>query len=118
MFMWTDYLLNRLTEWAYDRYIIQDSTPKDQFIKAVSEMGELANAINKNNRDDIKDGIGDVIVCLNNIAYMYNTDIEDCLEVAWNSIKDRQGVMHNGVFIKSTDPQYEEILRQKQNNPL
>lgn len=38
--------------------------------------------------------------------------------VAWNSIKDRQGIMHNGVFIKSTDPKYEEILRQKQNNPL
>lgn len=116
--MWIDYLLNKITEWSYDRYIIQDSTPKDQFIKAVSEMGELADAINKNNNVGIKDGIGDVIVCLNNIAYMCNTDIVDCLEVAWSSIKDRQGVMHNGVFIKSTDPKYEEILRQKQNNPL
>lgn len=44
------------------------------------------------------------------IAERNNLDLEDCLETAWNDIKDRKGIMHNGVFIKEADPRYKELV--------
>ena len=38
-------------------------------------------------------------------------DFEECLAQAWDDIKDRKGIMHNGVFVKSTDSAYEEIVK-------
>ena len=43
------------------------------------------------------------------LACNQKLNFEECLEQAWNDIKDRKGIMHNGVFVKSTDPRYEEI---------
>jgi uncharacterized protein YabN with tetrapyrrole methylase and pyrophosphatase domain len=91
-----------ILEWAHARGILQNSTPQAQLLKAVSEMGELADAINKDNTDDIKDGIGDVIVCLVNLCNILEFDIvNDCLASAYNQIKDRKGFLNeNGVFVK------------------
>lgn len=36
-------------------------------------------------------------------------DFIECLNTAWNDIKDRKGIMHNGVFIKESDPRYKEL---------
>jgi len=36
-------------------------------------------------------------------------DFIECLNTAWNDIKDRKGIMHNGVFIKEADPRYKEL---------
>ena len=46
---------------------------------------------------------------LNAIACNHKTTLEECVQVAYNDIKDRTGIMHNGVFIKSTDEKYSEI---------
>ena len=37
-------------------------------------------------------------------------DLIECLNTAWNDIKDRKGIMHNGVFIKESDPRYTELV--------
>lgn len=37
-------------------------------------------------------------------------DFIECLNQAWNDIKDRKGIMHNGVFIKESDPRYKELV--------
>ena len=47
--------------------------------------------------------IGDMIVVLINIAERNNITIEDCLEQAWNDIKDRKGKMIDGIFVKEGD---------------
>lgn len=47
---------------------------------------------------------------LNAVAMNHNTTLEECLTVAYNDIKDRKGIMHNGVFVKSTDDAYESIM--------
>ena len=49
---------------------------------------------------------------LNAIACNHKTTLKECVQVAYDDIKDRAGVMHNGVFVKSTDPQYEAILKE------
>ena len=52
---------------------------------------------------DVADDIGDMIVVLINIAERNNLSIEECLQQAWNDIKDRKGKMVDGVFIKESD---------------
>lgn len=43
------------------------------------------------------------------IADEYLLTLEGCFLAAYNEIKDRQGIMYNGVFIKDTDPRYAEL---------
>lgn len=56
--------------WAAARGIYEHSTPLAQALKAVSEVGELADAVIKGDRDALKDAIGDVAVCLVNVEAM------------------------------------------------
>lgn len=57
-----------------------------------------------------------ILNILNGIAQNHKTTLEECLSVAYNDIKDRKGIMHNGTFIKSTDPVYESILKSIEDN--
>ena len=87
--------------WAEARGIVANSDSKTQLLKAVSEMGELADAIIKRDRPAIVDGIGDVLVCLIVVGALEDTDLTKCLEAAYNEIKDRKGYLNkDGVFVK------------------
>lgn len=87
--------------WAEQRRIIPNSTPQAQLLKALSEMGELADATTKGNRADAMDGVGDVLVCLINYCALQDFNMVDCLEMAYNQIKDRKGtLLPSGVFVK------------------
>lgn len=96
-------LNDKVLAWASDRNIIEGSTPRAQFLKSVSEIGELADGINKDRLNEVKDGIGDVVVTLIILAAQYRTTIDECLAIAYESIKDRKGLMVDGVFIKEGD---------------
>jgi NTP pyrophosphatase (non-canonical NTP hydrolase) len=87
--------------WSEARGIIANSDSKTQLLKAVSEMGELADAIIKRDRPAIVDGIGDILVCLINLGAIEDIDMTRCLKAAFNEIKDRNGYLNkDGVFIK------------------
>lgn len=87
--------------WSEARGILPNSTPQAQLIKMVSEVGELADAIGKKNREATIDGLGDVWVCMVNIAALLDLDLVDCFNSAYNEIKDRKGYMNKeGIFIK------------------
>lgn len=87
--------------WAQERGIYEHSTAQAQLLKAVSEMGELADAVIKGDRAALIDGIGDVIVCLTQVAYMSGTDLNECYTRAWGDIKDRRGKMvASGAWVK------------------
>lgn len=95
-------LIDKCSQWSIDRQIIQNGNKDTQFLKLVSEIGELADNIAKGR--DVYDDIGDCLVVLNNLALMHNTTLEQCLEHAYNDIKDRKGYMNaKGVFIKEND---------------
>ena len=97
-------LQEKIIGWASERGIIHYSTAQAQFLKAVSEMGELADGIVKHRPNEIEDALGDVLVCLINMSEILGIDIVDCLEIAWNEIKDRKGKMiEGGVFVKEDD---------------
>ena len=109
--MTVDQLINAISKWGFARNIIQDATSKDQFVKLVSEVGELADAIAKKDIEKIKDGIGDAIVVLVMIAEIEGVSLHECIELAYNEIKDRKGILYKGTFVKSTDPKYEDIVK-------
>jgi NTP pyrophosphatase (non-canonical NTP hydrolase) len=49
----------------------------------------------------IKDGVGDVLVCLIIYCALRDIDLSQCLELAYEEIKDRTGtLLPNGTFVK------------------
>jgi hypothetical protein len=96
-----DELHARVILWSRERQIIPNSTATAQYLKAASEMGELADALAKKDLNATADAVGDVLVCLINFCELSNLDIVQCLEGAYNEIKNRKGfLMPNGVFVK------------------
>lgn len=94
-------LCELVKQWHYDRNLIQGSDDKTQFAKLIQEAGELSDNICKER--DVRDDIGDMMVVLINIAERNGLSLTDCLEVAYNDIKDRKGRMVDGVFVKEAD---------------
>ena len=89
-----------IRQWASKRGLYKGGDPKTQALKLVEEVGETCKAILKSDQAEIEDGIGDCVVVLTNLAHLCNTDIEHCIELAYNEIKDRKGKMDNGTFKK------------------
>lgn len=99
--MTVDELEPLIAIWANDRGIYEHSNATAQLLKAVSEMGELADAEIKNENADRMDAVGDIMVCLINYARMNGFTIDRALESAYNEIKDRKGYMvPGGAFVK------------------
>lgn len=65
---------SNVQRWAKERGIYEHSTSEAQLMKALSELGELSDAIIKNDPHGISDGVGDVAVCLVNAAYIAQVD--------------------------------------------
>lgn len=154
-------LISKIAQWAKDRNLILGSTPQKQFIKLMEEFGELCAGIARNDKEKIKDSIGDCgvvliilneqckiekdltftwefqietpenqikytmrylndlawliddgsdkfVLCeliteLNGYAHYYGFTMLECLEHAYEQIKDRKGKMIGGVFVKEED---------------
>ena len=93
-------LIANVEMWANERGLFTNGNELAQFVKATEELGELASAILKKDEAKQKDSIGDVTVCLIIIANQLGFNFEDCLEFAYDEIKDRKGVTVNGIFEK------------------
>jgi NTP pyrophosphatase (non-canonical NTP hydrolase) len=88
--------------WARERGIYDKGDSKTQYVKLMEEAGELAKALLTNNKLEIKDAIGDMVVVLTNLAKLENMKIEDCIFSAYTEIANRKGSMQNGTFVKTT----------------
>ena len=94
----------KILQWSEARKIIPNSNPESQLLKAVSEIGELADATIKKDREAIVDSVGDVMVCLINYCALQDINLVDCMEVAYDQIKNRKGILlPNGVFQKTLE---------------
>ena len=91
-------LEQKIKQWHVDRNLIEGATDETQFVKLQEEVDELRTNIE--NGTTVIDDIGDIIVVLINIATRNNLTLTECVEYAWNEIKDRKGKMVNGVFVK------------------
>ena len=89
-----------IREWADARGLYEHGDIKTQALKLVEEVGETCRAVLKDDDHAAIDGIGDCVVVLTNLAELLGVSIEDCIEQAYNEIKDRTGKMDNGTFKK------------------
>ena len=96
-----DNLIENVSQWAADKDILKKENASKQLLKVLEEVGETAGALLKSKNDEVKDGIGDSFVTLIILAKQLGLEPADCLEAAWNEIKDRTGKTVNGVFVKN-----------------
>lgn len=95
------YLENEVIIWARNRGIPQNSTPVAQARKTLEEAGELIEAAAKGDMHAYRDALGDCAVTLIVGAETAGIDLMECLEQAYNEIKDRKGTLRpDGVFVK------------------
>lgn len=95
-------LTNKIRNWAIYRDL-DEGDPHKQFTKMVEEVGEVAEGLAKGDLDKTIDGIGDVYVTLVILSMRLGVSIEQCVQTAYDEIKDRTGQLVNGVFVKSED---------------
>ena len=86
--------------WAKERGLYETGDPKTQLVKLIEEAGELSQAILKDDKTEVIDAIGDMIVVLTNLSHLYDVKVEDCIDSAYNEIKNRTGKMVNNTFVK------------------
>jgi NTP pyrophosphatase (non-canonical NTP hydrolase) len=96
-----DNLIENVSQWAADKDILKKENAPKQLLKVLEEVGETAGALLKSKDEEIKDGIGDSFVTLIILSKQLGLEPADCLEAAWNEIKDRTGKTVNGVFVKN-----------------
>lgn len=102
-----------IRNWASERGIYEKGDAKTQCIKLFEEAGELSKAILNNDKDEIIDAIGDIVVVLTNLTELLplykdgdtmgdiqQITIEDCINSAYEVIAQRKGKMIGGTFVK------------------
>lgn len=94
--------IKSIEAWAKNRGL-DKTNPDKQLIKLIEEVGELSEAHNKGYRDKQIDSIGDIFVVLTIYALQNGLHLDDCVKEAYNTIKNRQGKMIDGVFVKNSD---------------
>lgn len=89
---------------------IGDETNEDKVILSLYMLRELSSLMNsafitmgrtyEEKPKTIFFKFSYIIYYLNNIAILENTTLEECLNIAYNEIKERTGKMINGKFVK------------------
>ena len=90
----------KIRDWAGERGLYTKGDTKTQFCKLMEEAGELGRAILKQDKPEVVDAIGDMVVVLTNMAHLSGTTIEECIDTAYKVISKRTGKMINGTFVK------------------
>ena len=86
--------------WATQKGIFENGTYKAQALKTMEEVHELQEAIENDDRIEVVDALGDILVTIIIQAEMHELSLVECLESAYNVISKRTGVMKNGQFVK------------------
>lgn len=91
---------DKIIEWAKERGLINEENAPKQFIKLTEEVGELASALLKKDPYETIDAIGDINIVLIILCEQLGLNYDECLESAYNEIKDRKGKLVEGTFIR------------------
>lgn len=99
-------LIDKVNEWAIS-HGLDKSNPRIQWMKVTEEVGEIRDVFLRpsdfeNPEWSLKDAIGDSIVTLIVLCLQLGYDFEECLSIAYNEIKDREGIMIDDNFVKKT----------------
>lgn len=98
---------------GFGHYIKDEVSTELLLLYGSKEIGLIANRLIDltynpsiiNSMVQIKLHIRNLTGVLHKVAINEDTTIDTCFEIAWNEIKDRQGKMVDGVFVKKEDLQ-------------
>ncbi|HGF9362902.1 TPA: MazG-like family protein [Pseudomonas aeruginosa] len=76
----------------------------------LKHLGNLAGALARGNHGFAIKSLVMAVASLFDAAEEYDTSMLECYQAAYDTIKDRKGVMYNGVFIKESDERYASIM--------
>lgn len=94
-------LIENVIKWAKDRGILTANNAWPQYAKVNEEAAEIGQALANKDIAELEDAIGDTTVTLIILAEQNGLDFKQCLQVAYNTIKDRKGRTINGQFHKN-----------------
>jgi len=98
---WIDEIIDLITKWGDERKITKNGKPITQAIKTLEECHELLEAVNRNDKEEIIDAIGDIIVTLTMQCALQKIRLYDCILSAYDEIKDRTGHLNEvGDYIR------------------
>ncbi|SGU98827.1 mazG nucleotide pyrophosphohydrolase domain protein [Staphylococcus aureus] len=95
-------LIHKVEKWSIEKNL-HLAKPDRQALKFYEEAGEIAAALSRSDKEALKDGIGDTVVTLIILAQQQGWTLEECLQYAYDEIKNRKGKTINGTFVKETD---------------
>lgn len=100
-------LVAKINKWADERNLKQ-ADPKIQWMRITEEVGEIRDVLLKPTKftepqTALKDAIGDTLVTIIVLAHQLDLDVNECLNIAYEEIKNRKGKMINGTFVKEED---------------
>lgn len=93
-------LEDKIVDWAADRGLVPDPDPMKQHEKTVEEVFELRDAIEQKDVAEVMDAIGDIFVTLVIQCRAWGVTMEECVQGAYDEIKDRKGKLVDGIFVK------------------
>ena len=93
-------MFENIRDWAQTRGLYDKGNSHTQYVKLQEEAGELAKALLQNDKAEVIDAIGDMVVVLTNLAHLEGVHIETCIAEAYKVISNRKGKMINGTFVK------------------
>ena len=98
-------LIDKVNDWAIS-HGLDKGNPKVEWMKVTEDVGEIRDVFLKPHdfadpEWSLKDAIGDSIVTLIVLCLQLGYDVEECLTIAYNDIKDRKGVIIDDNFVKT-----------------
>ena len=84
---------------------------------SVLELGmTITSMLHDGNSDPLMFNIESALCNLNDICIVNSYTLEECVQIAYDDIKERRGVLVNGVFIKESDPAYSLVISEIEEN--